>query len=140
MDIRKITQELAITGQITPELLQQITIEGYKSVLNLCLPDEAGLWNHEQEKIEFLGLEYVTFPTRMEEINQQFALRIFKIISELPKPTLIHCDNSMRAAAIVLLYISTKQGIAFDTTWQQTIKLGLPKMQTVNSGIKNGKE
>ncbi|HLO88223.1 MAG TPA: sulfur transferase domain-containing protein [Nostocaceae cyanobacterium] len=125
MDIRKINRELAITGQITPEQLQEIALNGYKSVLNLCLPDEGNLWNNEQEKTEFLGLKYVNFPTTIEEINQQFTLKLFETINELPKPILIHCDNSLRAATVVLLYIANKQGIAFDTVWPRTIKLGL---------------
>ncbi|HLP91057.1 MAG TPA: sulfur transferase domain-containing protein [Nostocaceae cyanobacterium] len=130
MDIRKINQELAITGQITAEQLQQIALEGYKSVLNLCLSTETYFWNYEQERTELLGLKYVNLPTKIEEVNHQNSLRIFKTISDLPKPTLIHCDNSMRAAAIVLLYIATKQGIAFDTAWQQTVKLGLHPLET----------
>ncbi|MBH8554387.1 hypothetical protein I8751_18850 [Nostocaceae cyanobacterium CENA357] len=123
--IRKINNELAIAGQITPDQLQQIADDGYKSVLNLRSLDEKDLLEDEQDKVEFLGLFYVSLPIKSEEINHQAALQVFKIIAELPKPVLIHCDNSIRSAAIVLLYIATKQGITFETAFQQTIKLGL---------------
>ncbi|MBD2665907.1 hypothetical protein B6N60_02686 [Richelia sinica FACHB-800] len=126
MDIlMKINQDLAITGQIDSEQLQQILDKGYKSILNLRFGDEIGIWEHEQEKIELLGINYVNFPTKIEELNQQSALEVFNIINKLPKPVVIHCDNSLRSATLVLLYIATKQGIEFEQARQHGIKLGL---------------
>ncbi|MEJ6487264.1 sulfur transferase domain-containing protein [Nostoc punctiforme UO1] len=123
--VRKINDQLAIAGQITPDQLKQIADEGYKSVLNLRLPDETGLLADEQEKTQFFGLYYVNFPTKTEDINHQGMLQIYQTIAELPKPTLIHCDNSIRSAAIVLLYIAIKQGITFEKALQKVITLGL---------------
>ncbi|MEA5579217.1 beta-lactamase hydrolase domain-containing protein [Anabaena sp. UHCC 0451] len=123
--VRKINQELAISGQITPDQLQKLADDGYKSVLNLCFVDKQDFWQDEQEKTQFLGLCYVNLPTKVEYLTHQSANYIFEIINELPKPLLIHCDNSKRSAAIVLLYISTKQGINFEQVWQQAINLDL---------------
>jgi uncharacterized protein (TIGR01244 family) len=123
--VRKINQEITISGQITPEQLQKLADDGYKSVLNLCFADEQGSWKGEQEKTEFLGLCYVNQPTKIENLTLQAANQVFQIINELPKPLLIHCNNSKRSAAIVLLYISTKQGINFEQVWQQAVNLDL---------------
>ncbi|MEH1944412.1 MAG: sulfur transferase domain-containing protein [Nostoc sp.] len=123
--VRKINDELAIAGQITLDQLKQIADEGYKSVLNLRFLDETGLLANEQEKTEFLGLYYLNFPTKIEDINYQGTLHICQTITTLPKPTLIHCDNSIRSAAIVLLYIAIKQGITFENALQKIISLGL---------------
>ncbi|PHJ65649.1 beta-lactamase hydrolase-family protein [Nostoc linckia z18] len=123
--VRKINDELAIAGQITLVQLKQIADEGYKSVVNLRLPDETGLLANEKEKIELLGLYYLNLPFKAQDINDVVMLEIFQRIAELPKPTLIHCDNSIRSATIVLLYIALKQGIAFDKALQKVINLGL---------------
>ena len=123
--IREINDELAIAGQIKLDQLQQIANGGYKSVLNLRLPDETGLLANEQEKTELLGLYYVNFPTKSEDINHQGMLQIYQVINKLPKPTLIHCDNSIRSAAIVFLYIALKQGISFEKALQKIINIGL---------------
>ncbi|AFZ59575.1 hypothetical protein H6G54_13850 [Anabaena cylindrica FACHB-243] len=123
--VRKINQELTICGQITPEQLQNLADDGYKSILNLRFADEQNSWNNEQEKTELLGLHYVNFPIKIENLNHESAIEVFQIISELPKPLLIHCDNSKCSAVIVLLYISTKQGIEFNQAWQQAVNLGL---------------
>jgi len=47
--IRKINDELTIAGQVTPEQLQQVAQEGFKSVLNLRSPDEEGFLSNEQQ-------------------------------------------------------------------------------------------
>lgn len=122
--VRKINHELAIAGQITPQQFQLIADDGYKSVINLRSPDEIDLLEHEQEKIEFLGLSYVHYPTKIEEINHRCALEIFQIINALPKPILIHCDNAIRSSAIVFLYIANKQGINWEKAWQRALDLG----------------
>jgi uncharacterized protein (TIGR01244 family) len=123
--VRKINNQLAIAGQITLDQLPQLADDGYKSVINLRASGETGWLSYEQEKTEFLGLHYINLPIQTEDINYQTALLIFKTISELPKPILIHCDNSIRSAAIVLLYIATKQGVKFEQAVQQAANLGL---------------
>ncbi|MEH2333074.1 hypothetical protein [Nostoc sp.] len=89
------------------------------------MPDETRLLANEQEKTELLGLYYVNLPTKSEDINHQGMLQIYQIITELPKPTLIHCDNSIRSTAIVFLHIALKQGTGFEKALQKIISLGL---------------
>ncbi|AFY47700.1 hypothetical protein Nos7524_1838 [Nostoc sp. PCC 7524] len=126
MDIvRKINNELAIAGQITPDQFSQIIADGYKSVMNLRSPDEKNVLDDEKQKLEFLGLRYINFPIKVEDINHQTTLQVLKTIHELPKPALIHCDDSIRSAVIALLYIATKQGITFEKAIELTVNLGL---------------
>lgn len=123
--VRKINQELTISGQITPEQLEKLAQDGYKSVVNLCLNDEPTFWLDEKEETQVLGLCYVNLPTKIENLTFHCANNIFQVINKLPTPILIHCNNSKRSAAIVLFYISNKQGIKFDQVWQQVINLDL---------------
>lgn len=123
--IRKINDELAISGQITLDQLAEIATEGYRTVVNLRLPDETGFVESEQSKTECLGLYYIHIPLKSAEINHQVALHLFEQIAAIPKPALIHCDNAIRSAAIVLMYIAAKQGIAFEKSFQQVNSLGL---------------
>jgi protein tyrosine phosphatase (PTP) superfamily phosphohydrolase (DUF442 family) len=126
MDIvRKINNELSVAGQITPEQFPQILADGYKSILNLRSPDEKGWLDDERDKLEFLELRYLNLPLKVEEINHQTTRHVLNIINELPKPALIHCDNSIRSAVIALLYIATKQGITFEKAIELTANLGL---------------
>ncbi|OUL18586.1 hypothetical protein BV378_36595 [Nostoc sp. RF31YmG] len=123
--IKKINNDLSIGGQIDPEELKQLADEGYKSVLNLRSPDEQGFQDSEELDIQLLGLQYAHLPTKITEINPQNALQVFQKITELPKPTLIHCDSAVRAIAMVLMYIATKQGMSLEEAFKQAENLGL---------------
>jgi|SRR3712207_6564541 len=123
--IRKINDDLAIAGQLTPEQLQQLAQDGFKSVLNLRSPDEEGFLNNEQQQVEALGLCYINVSVKVEAINDEVAAQVLNQIDELVKPTLIHCNNAMRAAAFVLMYIATRQGVVLSQAFNQAEQLGL---------------
>ena len=123
--IRKINDDLAIAGQLTTEQLQQIAHEGFKSVLNLRSPDEEGFLNNEQQQVKVLGLYYINIPVKGEVINAEVADQVLQQIDDLAKPVLIHCNNSMRAAAIVLMSIATQQGVSLSKAFKQAEQLGL---------------
>ena len=123
--VRKINDELAIAGQVTPEQLQQIVQQGFKSVLNLRSLDEDGFLANEKQQAEELGLFYINIPTKPEAINDQIAAQVLKQIDELSKPVLVHCSCAMRAAAMVLMHIATRQGVPLKQAFQQAEQLGL---------------
>ena len=123
--IRKINDELTIAGQVTPEQLRQVAQEGFKSVLNLRSPDEEGFLSNEQQQAEALGLYYVNIPVKFEAINDEIAALVLMQTNKLPKPTLVHCDSAMRAAAIVLMHIATRQGATLKQAFKQAEQLGL---------------
>lgn len=123
--IRKINDDLAIAGQLTSDQLQQITQQGYKSVVNLRSPDEEGFLSNEQQEIEALGLYYINVPIKVEGINDEVAAQVLQKLDELSKPALVHCNNSMRSAAIALMHIATHQGVSLGQAFTQAEQLGL---------------
>lgn len=48
-NVKKITEEVTVSGQVTLEQLQQAAEEGFKSVLNLRSPGEEGFWAEEEK-------------------------------------------------------------------------------------------
>lgn len=124
-NIRKINNELTIAGQLTSEQLQKIAQEGFKSVLNLRSPDEDGFLDSEQQQAEALGLYYINIPVKVEAINHEIAAQVLKQIDELSKPALVHCNSAMRAAAMVLMHIATRQGVSLKQAFNQAEQLGL---------------
>jgi uncharacterized protein (TIGR01244 family) len=123
--IRKINDELTIAGQVTLEQLQQVAQEGFKSVLNLRSPDEEGFLSNEQQQAEALGLYYLNIPVKVEAINDEIAAQVLSQTNELPKPALVHCDSAVRAAAIVLMHLATRQGATLRQAFKQAEQLGL---------------
>ena len=123
--IRKINDDLAIAGQIRLEQLQQIYQQGFNSVVNLRSPDEEGFLNNEQQHVETLGLNYINIPTKVESMTAEIVAQVLKKLDELSKPALVHCNNSMRSAAVVLMHISTQQGVSLSQAFKQADQLGL---------------
>lgn len=123
--IRKINDEIAIAGQITSDQLQQLTQDGFRSVLNLRSPDEPTFFPDEPEKAAYLDLQYCNFPVRSEALDNQTATGVLLKVAELPKPLLIHCHTATRAAAIALIYVATQQGIALENALAQVKQFGL---------------
>jgi len=123
--VRKINDELAVAGQITPDQLQELVMEGYRSILNLRLPSETGFLSSEQHQAAALGLYYINFPVRTDVINNEVVTQVLQQIRQLPKPLLVHCDSAIRSAALALIYISTQRGITLTQAIKRAEQLGV---------------
>ncbi|MEA5503542.1 protein tyrosine phosphatase family protein [Halotia wernerae UHCC 0503] len=110
-NVKKISDELTVTGQVTPQELQQVGYEGFKSVLNLRSPDEEGFMNSEQQQAETAGLHYLNIPVKPNTISDELVTEVLQQIDQLPKPILIHCASGMRAGAIAFMHLATRQGM-----------------------------
>lgn len=108
---KKVSNELSAAGQVTPEQLQQAAQEGFKSVLNLRSPDEAGYLNDEEQRSQETGLQYASVPLNASEFNQELVEASIREIENLPKPVLVHCGAGARAAAIALIAIAIQEGL-----------------------------
>lgn len=136
--VRKINDDLAIAGQVTPEQLQQLVQSGFKSVLNLRSRDEDGFLSNEQQQAEALGLYYINMPVQVGAINTEIAAQVIRQIDELTKPALVHCNSGMRAVAMVLMHIAMRQGATLKQAFKQAEQLGLLGMVAHNKISSSG--
>ncbi len=128
--VRKINDELAIAGQVSVEELKHSVEDGFRSVLNLRSPNEEGFLTQEQQIAESLGLCYVNIPISVEGLDAALVTQVLQRLDRLPKPALVHCNTAMRAAAIALIRIATRQGIPLDRAFDQVQELGLFELWT----------
>lgn len=122
---KKVSDNLSVTGQVTPEQLQQAAQEGFKSVLNLRSPNEAGFLNDEQQQAQAVGLQYANVPLKPSEPNQQLTELAIQEIENLPKPVLIHCAAGARAGGIALIATAINEGLTYEQITQKATELGL---------------
>lgn len=120
-NIRAITLELSIAGQVTLTDLEQAVHAGYQSVLNLRSPSEEGFWQQEAIQAAGLGLHSVNAPVNLSKLTEELATHVLQCIDELPEPVLIHCGVATRAKAMVLMNLATRQEL---TTEQALKKVG----------------
>lgn len=133
-NVKKINDELTVAPQITQEQIQQAATEGYKSVLNLRSPEEKGFLNDEQQQVSAIGLNYLNIPVKVDTITESEATEILRVIDELPKPALIHCGKALRAGAMALMNVATRQGMTPEQAFEKAAEIGFdcsanPKMK-----------
>jgi uncharacterized protein (TIGR01244 family) len=124
-NIQKVSDDLSIAGQISPEELQQAANDGFKSVLNLRFPDEAGFLTDEQQQAKAAGLEYANIPVKPSEVNPELTQKAVQEIENLPKPILVHCAGGARAGGIALIADAINQGFTYEQIVQKAQEIGL---------------
>lgn len=122
---KKVSDDLSAAGQLTSEELKQAAQEGFKSVLNLRSPDEAGFLSDEQQQAQAAGLQYANVPLKPSEPNQEQTELAIQEIENLPKPILIHCAAGARAGGIALIANAISEGLTYEEISQKAQELGL---------------
>jgi len=128
-EAKRVSDELSIAGQVTPQQLQQAAAEGFKSVLNLRSPDEAGVLSDEQRQAEVAGLAYSNIPLSNSDLNNGQVSKALEALEGLPKPVLIHCGAGARAGAIALIAKATQENLSPEELIDQAKQLGLSSDQ-----------
>lgn len=123
-NVKKINNELTVAGQVTPEQLRQAAQEGFKSVLNLRSPDEEGFLADERQQAESMGLHYVNIPVKVSALSEELTTEILQQIDKLPKPALVHCGQAMRAGAMALMNVATRQGMTPEQAFEMAGEIG----------------
>ncbi|MEH1946827.1 MAG: sulfur transferase domain-containing protein [Nostoc sp.] len=122
---KKVSDDLSAAPQLTSEELKQAAQQGFKSVLNLRYPDEAGFLSDEQQQAQAAGLQYANVPLKPSEPNQEQTELAIQEIENLPKPILIHCAAGARAGGIALIANAISEGLTYEEISQKAQELGL---------------
>ena len=111
MEIRKIDEELSVTGQLSEADLEQIAGRGFRSII--CnRPDneeenQPGFGSIE-EAAEVLGLSALYLPVVAKEITEVDVLSFTEALAKLPKPILSYCRTGSRCSQLWALYAARK--------------------------------
>ena len=60
--IQPVGEQISVAAQLSPEQIDQLTQEGFKSVVNLRSYQEEGAAEEDQQRVEALGLAYANMP------------------------------------------------------------------------------
>ncbi|MBD2138405.1 phosphatase [Anabaena sp. FACHB-1237] len=123
--LKKVSDDLSISGQVSSEELKQLAMAGFQSVLNLRSPDEYGFVLDEKQQAQIAGLEYVNIPLNSHVPNQELTTEAIQAIENLPKPILIHCAGSARAGGVALISEAIKTGLTYEEITQKAKELGI---------------
>ena len=124
-DIKKINDAFSAGGQPTPEDLKQLADEGFRSVVNLRDPNEAGALPDEQQQAEAAGLQYVNIPLKSTEANPELTAKVIAEVEQLPTPVYFHCGVGGRASAAALITFATQQKLNHEAVLAKAEELGI---------------
>jgi len=106
VDITCHTTEFGTTGQITPNDLQEIANQGYKSVINNRPDGEGGDAQPLSRDIEAAalkaGLAYAYLPVISGQVTKQQVEETAKLLNSLPKPILAFCRSGARSTNLYM--------------------------------------
>ncbi len=124
-EIKKIDETIAAGGQPTPEDLQQLVAEGYKSVVNLRFSDEAGFLSDEQQQAEAAGLKYANISLKSTEADEERTAKVLLELEALPTPVYFHCGLGGRANALALIAFATRNKLNREEVLAKAQELGI---------------
>ncbi|CAG8493419.1 1575_t:CDS:10 [Ambispora leptoticha] len=110
---KKITDDLAFSGQIEEEWVTRLVDAGFRAVIDLSCEGENDHLSNEKELLDEKGLEYVHFPiSSVTQITPSTFTKLTNHITTLPKPLLIHSRIGLHASIVLLAYAAKEYGSA----------------------------
>lgn len=108
MELRYLTEDLAVAGQISADHIPAIAEEGFKSVICNRPDSEDGAVAHEEieDAAAMAGLEFRYIPVVSGAIEPDDVSDMGDALKALPKPVLAYCRSGARCANLFAL---TKQ-------------------------------
>jgi uncharacterized protein (TIGR01244 family) len=96
-------------GQPTGEQIQLAAEDGYKTILDLRMPQEPRGFD-EPEAAHQNGLAYVNIPVNPAALDQAAIDHFLNAMKKAQKPVLIHCGTSARVGALWYAWLVLGEG------------------------------
>jgi uncharacterized protein (TIGR01244 family) len=125
---------IACAGATTPAAVAEIKRRGYKSIINLRQPAEAGAdVDAEAAAAKEAGITYVHLPLNSASPDPAVVPQFINAVSApANQPAFVHCASGNRAAALWLIKRVQVDGWDFDRAAAEAADLGLtsPALKT----------
>ncbi len=112
MNVKQLTPDLFVCGQITPADIPALAENGVKSIIiNRPTGEGPGQPGHEEvmQAANAAGIEVSYIPVKPGQITPGHIEDFGKALEELPSPTVAFCKTGMRAASLWALSQAGKQ-------------------------------
>ncbi len=123
----KINEQVTVGAQPSEDQLQQLSQEGFKSVVNFRTEGEEEQPLSPQAegvKVKAAGLKYLHVPVSMKSMGPELVDQFREKFSDLPKPVFAHCKSGKRAGAMVMIHTAIEQDMTGDQTLQKAKEMG----------------
>jgi len=115
-------------GQPTVEQLYGLAEAGYRTVINMRLPDEQG--NTQAPSVESAGMTYVSVPLEgAAGLSEERAKAFADALAEAERPVVVHCGSGNRVGALFALKAFYVDGAAADEAIQFGLDAGMTRLE-----------
>jgi len=125
--IMQIDEQVSVGGQPDDAQLQQLSKDGFKTIVNMRLPGEDNqplTPEEEGSKVREMGLEYVHFPVSKDSMSPEQVDEFRDKLSRWSAPSYVHCMSGKRSGAFVMMDRAVKQGWSGDDTLAKAESMG----------------
>ena len=120
---RLVKPGLAAAGQPSPEALQQLKAQGFKTVINLRTEAEGA--KSEEETVRAAGLAYVWVPVSPATFSLDDVKAVAKVLEDpAAAPVLLHCSSANRVGAVWAV-LEAQKGKSLEEAQAEGEKIGL---------------
>lgn len=98
-----------LAGQPTGEQVQLAAEDGYKTLIDLRMPEEPRGFD-EVEAARLTGLVYVNLPVNPVTLDQATIDRFLATMKKAQRPVLIHCGTGSRTGALWYAWLVLERG------------------------------
>lgn len=115
-------------GQPTEEQLAELANAGYRTVINMRLPDEQG--NTQADAVEAAGMRYVTVPVEgAAGLSEERAKAFAEALDAAERPVVVHCGSGNRVGALFALKAYYVDGVPADEAIQFGLDAGMTQLE-----------
>lgn len=120
----RVRPDLAAAGQPSAEALEHLGEMGFRSVINLRTPGEAGVAD-EAGMVEAQGLRYVSVPVSPDTFSSDDVDAVAAVLRDPEAaPVLLHCASSNRVGAVIAV-LAAREGRDLDEALEAGRDAGL---------------
>lgn len=103
----QLTPRIGTAGQPSENQFQLIADAGYKTVINIAMPDHPDSIDHEGKLVTELGMNYLHLPVPFDQPKADHVKQFFGLLqAQSEQPVFVHCIMNYRVSAFMYHYLT----------------------------------
>ena len=131
LNFHRITDHVATSGQPSAAQFKVIADQGYRSVVNLAMPDSDNAIPEEGSIVSFLGMSYIHIPVPFENPTAAQLRKFIRVMEALDgEKVFVHCAVNARVSAFMFKYLTLCKATSEADATSPLLKAWLPEMDS----------
>ena len=103
----QLTPRIGTAGQPSADQFQSIAEAGYRTVINIAMPDHPDSIDHEGKLVTELGMNYLHLPVPFDQPEADHLKQFFGLLqSQGEQAVFVHCIMNYRVSAFMYHYLT----------------------------------